>query len=119
MLLSGLAFENLTKGILIGRKPGAVTATKFNVEQLAGKGGHNLATLAQQVKPALSSSQLDVVRRLTDFVIWAGRYPIAMRSTKTSHPSFISTDPALIDELFDELVEVLRRENPTPTFGFA
>jgi hypothetical protein len=120
MLLSGLAIENLVKGILVGRNPEVVSPDKFDLNQLAGsKGGHGLLKLAQQASPALSHDEVDILGRLETFVIWAGRYPIHLRSAETVHPAFISTDPALVDRLFAKFITILEQENPAPTVGYA
>ena len=94
MLLSGLAIENLVKGVLVGSNPGVVSPGKFDLNQLAGsKGGHGLLKLAQQASPALSHHEMDMLARLETFVICAGRYPIHLQSAETVHPAFVSTDP--------------------------
>src|SRR5262245_34905915 len=54
MLLSGLALENLIKGIIVGRNPRVVTATTFALKN------HTLRDLAQQVTPTLSENELDI-----------------------------------------------------------
>jgi hypothetical protein len=112
MLLSGLALENLTKGIIVGRKPTVVTPETFNLKT------HNLLTLAQQVVQPFSSDELDLLKRLTAFVVWAGRYPIPTQAAENAHPPFARTDPELIDQLFDQFVTILKRENPTSTIEF-
>src|SRR5690348_16349240 len=46
MLLAGLALENLTKGILIGRNPSVVGPDRLDLKLLANsKGGHDLSRL--------------------------------------------------------------------------
>ncbi len=118
-LLSGLAIENLVKGILGGRNPGVVSPDKFDLSRIAcSKGGHDLLKLAQQAAPTLSDDERDILARLATFVIWAGKYPIHLRSTETVHPSFVSTDPELVDKLFTKFVAILEQENPTPDVGF-
>jgi hypothetical protein len=112
MLLSGLAFENLTKGIIVGRNPGVVTPEKFKLKD------HNLRKLAKQVTPTLSKNELDLLDRLTAFVEWAGRYPIHLYAAKNVQPSFARTDPELIDHLFDKFVAILKREHPTSMIKF-
>jgi hypothetical protein len=112
MLLSGLALENLTKGIIVGRKPGVVTPDTFNLKE------HNLLKLAQQVARPFSKNERDILDRLTAFVMWAGRYPIPLRATDNDHPLFKRTDPELIDHLFIKFATILDREHPTSTFKF-
>jgi hypothetical protein len=106
MLLSGLALENLAKGILIGRNSTVVTPETFTLK------GHNLLWLARQVAAPLSEHELDLLARLTAFVEWAGRYPIHLRAAENVHPSFVRTDPEHIDRLFAGFVAILKGEHP-------
>lgn len=78
-LLYGLALENVFKGIIIQqRKP-----TVNDLPGLFGGGsGHNLADLAQRASFTLSPDERDLVNRLSAFVEWAGRYPVAKKVEK-------------------------------------
>jgi hypothetical protein len=108
MLLAGLALENLAKGILVGRNPRVVTRETFTLK------GHNLHQLAQQAMPTLSKPELNILYRLSEFVKWAGRYPIHLYAAENIHPSYIpSTDPDLVNHLFTKFVALLEQENPT------
>src|SRR5215211_6633807 len=103
MLLAGLALENLTKGILIGRNPNIVSPLNLNLKLLGNsKGGHDLSKLAQQAATNLSQIEMDLIDRLVAFVVWAGKYPIHLRANETNHPSFKTTDPELIDKVFEK-----------------
>jgi len=120
MLVAGLALENLTKGILIGRNPSIVSSVNLDLKSLVNtKGGHDLSKLAQQAATDLSPIEIDLVERLAVFVVWAGKYPIHIRANETNHPTFKTTDPELIDKLFEKFVAILNGENPEPTVGFA
>jgi hypothetical protein len=69
--------------------------------------------------PTLSKHELDILDRLTEFVKWAGRYPIHLHAAGNIHPSFDpSTDPGLVDQLFAKFVDLLERENPTSNVKF-
>jgi len=119
MLLSGLALENLVKGILVGRNPAVVSPDKFDLSRIAGsKGGHKLLEVAQQAEPTLSDDERDIRGRLATFMIWAEKCPIHLKSSETVHPSFVSTDPEFVDNLFTKFVVILEQENPTLTVGF-
>jgi hypothetical protein len=120
MLLAGLALENLTKGILIGRNPSIVSSVNLDLKLLVNtKGGHDLSKLAQQAAPNLSPNEMDLVERLVVFVVWAGKYPIHIRANETKHPTFKTTDPELIDKVFEKFIAILEAENPQSTVGFA
>jgi len=119
MLLAGLALENLTKGILIGRNPSIVSSVNLDLKLLVNtKGGHDLFRLAQQAAPNLSPIEMNLVERLVVFVVWAGKYPIHIRASETNHPTFKTTDPELIDKVFEKFVAILKAENPQSTVGF-
>jgi hypothetical protein len=120
MLLAGLALENLTKGILIGRNPNIVSRVNLDLKLLGNsKGGHDLSKLAQQAATNLSPIEIDLIDRLVAFVVWAGKYPIHLRANETNHPTFKTTDPELIDKVFEKFATILKDANPNPTVGFA
>jgi hypothetical protein len=112
MLLSGLALENLAKGIIVGRNPGVVTPDTFNLK------GHNLLQLSHQAALPLSDNERKLLDRLTDFIEWAGRYPIHLKAAKNIPQSFGPTDFEPIDHLFAQFVAILEQDNPTSTIDF-
>ena len=69
--------------------------------------------------PNLSPIEMDLIERLAVFVVWAGKYPIHIRANETNHPTFKTTDPELIDKVFEQFVAILKAENPQQTVGFA
>lgn len=113
MLLAGLSLENLAKGILIGRNPNIVNSNELDRKLLGkSKGGHDLvATLMQKISLELLPSEIDVVSRLTKFVVWAGKYPIHFKADQNTQPSFTTNDPAIINSLFEKLATILKEEN--------
>jgi len=114
MLLAGLAMENLLKGILAGRDQKIVTPTALNKRFKT----HRLCSLALQVLQDLTEHDQDLLKRLTDFVSWAGRYPIALREHENVHPAFVTTDPERIDRLFDRFATILQQENPASSVQY-
>ena len=115
MLLIGLAFENLIKGICIGRDP-----TLVNRERIEGgilsRGGHGIADGAKQILD-LASNESQLLQRVEEYLFWAGRYPLPLKST-IYHNSEVqklrsgrSDDPPLINDLFQRFIKVLEREN--------
>ena len=117
MLLTGLAFENLIKGIFVARYPNLVSKQKMDTALWSAiRKGHGISTLAKQVT-ILQSAELDVLVRLEEYIVWAGRYPIPMNSNQyfqSEAPrnlrTFKSTDPALVNGLFERLSEILTDE---------
>ncbi len=119
MLLTGLAFENLIKGVLIARNPQIIDHVK------SGKGAlprdlvrawktHQLVPLLREVRK-LSPEEADLLKRLTGFVRWGSRYLVPWDSA-TYHRSVeeamrqlrVPEDAALIDCLFQALSHTLR-----------
>ena len=119
MLLAGLSLESLSKGIIIGRCPEVVGPDGFDLNSVVpGKGGHNLPYLLGQII-APTQGELELVERLSEFVVWAGKYPIHRKPKRSIHPSFGTVDFDAVDSLFQRLVHVLHTENPEATIGFA
>jgi len=117
MLLVGLAFENAIIGILIGRNPALVTRNKIESEIL-GSRGHGIAEGAKKLI-RLTSQQLQLLERIEEYLFWAGRYPLPLKSGIFINSgvqelrTFRSDDPASVNKMFDELVAVLEREAKT------
>jgi excisionase family DNA binding protein len=115
MLLTGLAFENLIKGIFIARNPKLVDRKKLDAKLwLAVRKGHGISTLANQVT-SLNPAELNLLTRLEESVIWAGRYPIPMNSTQYFQTMKSKTldsiaDSELINSLFERLSAILEME---------
>jgi len=75
MLLIGLAFENLIRGITIARNPALIDEQKLSGKEWNVRGGHGIAVLARKIT-GLNRNEIDVLERLEEFTFWAGRYPI-------------------------------------------
>jgi len=69
--LMGLAFENMVKGILVARDSSLVSSGKL--------WSHDLLALFDKVGLELSAEDRDLLRRLGECVLWAGRYPVPKR----------------------------------------
>ena len=85
-MLLGMALECLLKGMYIRRH--RVWADPAKEHALAkdgkyvrvkGAGDHELVQLAKAAGVTLSQSERSILTRLTDFIKYAGRYPISMR----------------------------------------
>jgi hypothetical protein len=87
MLLAAFAMENLLKGLVVIREPGSVQPRATDPERLLDweGSGHDLLALARRAGEKLSAEEEDLMRLLTEFVLWAGRYPVSMRA-KCSGP---------------------------------
>ena len=84
----GLAFENLVKSTYIKRDPNLVTRDRLDSRGWKTNGGHGLRDLATALM-AIQAEKPDLLTRLEEHVVWAGRYPIPRRSSRfrdTNHP---------------------------------
>jgi len=78
VLLLGFAIENMSKSILIGRKPGLVSEEGM----YRGPDHHDLVMLVLECGLDLSEKQRASLVALTDYTEWLGRYPIPKAYTK-------------------------------------
>ena len=105
MLLTGLAFENLIKGILIGRNPALVNGDRIE-SGILGRKGHGIAEGAKSII-GLTPQELQLLGRIEEYLFWAGRYPLPLKSGIFVNSevqelrSYRSTDPASVNKLFD------------------
>jgi hypothetical protein len=73
LLLSGLAFENLLKGLLVSKDPEIVRGKmNWNIS----KGGHDLKKLCDLANILVSAEDLSILEARTEAILWAGRYPV-------------------------------------------
>ncbi|MBU0568403.1 hypothetical protein KJ693_06855 [bacterium] len=79
LFIVGLAFENLIKGLLIARDPGLVKDGKLSADISTG---HGLSHLFVKADIPLSEQENNFIDRLSDSVLWAGRYPIPKTENK-------------------------------------
>jgi hypothetical protein len=103
MLLTALAFENLLKGISVVDHP---TGWK----RLEDDGGHGISTFAAAVT-TLSDAECDLLQRLQEYLVWAGRYSIPTRPTRYASKHRLrklrASDPSVISGLFEKLSSIL------------
>jgi hypothetical protein len=114
MLLNGLAFENVLKGIFIGRDPALATREKIS-RGILTRGGHGIADGARRIL-TLTDSQIGLLKRIEEYLVWAGRYPLPLtsdaykNSEEQQSRSYHSKDRDSINRLFDRLAAVLQQE---------
>ena len=69
--------------------------------------------MAQEVTP-LTSDELNLLKRLEIYLIWAGRYQLPMTSEKfhetQDNVSITTQYPLIIEQLFDKLEGILQNE---------
>lgn len=71
LMIVGFAVENFIKGIYVILNPDIITD-----DRLVKLNRHDILQLLRELKFTISKEEIDLVERLEEFVLWAGRYPI-------------------------------------------
>lgn len=88
-MLAGMAIEDMLKGAIVQAMPPSHRAVPPR--------GHNLVEFSELAKITWDDSQIDLLKRLTTFIVWAGRYPVALTERSSQAPrSLKDTDYATI-----------------------
>lgn len=74
LMLCGMAIENLLKALWL--KQGNQLSVAGTFQKVPGAGAHNLQQLASVTSFAVSAVEGDVLRRLSHFIEYGGRYPV-------------------------------------------
>lgn len=122
-MLFGLAFEVFLKGLLVTRTPSLVEDTKLSKKLTT----HDLGTLLGEAGIDLLPGQGDLVDRLSESVVWAGRYPIAktaqlfqLRRLENGAlflpGTLLPSDLEAIEELWKQLVLVATNDPKIPKY---
>jgi hypothetical protein len=103
-MLSGMSIENMLKGVVVqkGLEPPQT---------------HDLVKLSKQagIKWERWPDASGVLARLTTFVVWAGRYPVATTEEGTSAPRILRTSDYLaISQIRSHLTDIHFGRAPTP-----
>jgi len=102
MLLTALAFESLIKGLAVAKGIGWRT--------LKEDGGHGISTYVTRVT-AVSDAEPELLSRLQEYLVWAGRYVIPLREPRYEDGShrrrWTSKDSEIISALFGRLKDEL------------
>lgn len=87
LLLYGLSFENLIKGLLISENPTLLQGGKLSKQLL----GHDLSKLAGRLKTIqLSAEERDLLALLSDVVPYHGRYPVPRNAQDIKPEKYIN-----------------------------
>lgn len=100
-MLYGFALENLLKGVLVARDANLVGDKKINVPKT-----HDLVALADLAKISLSTTQRDLLKRLSTITTWSGRYPAAV-SIEDFAPIGIAAQQQLIKRHADDFADTI------------
>lgn len=89
MLMYGLSFENIIKGLLISEDPNLLAGGKLSKHLQ----GHDLVKLADRLRSIeLNNDECDLLALLSDVVPYYGRYPVPRNAQDLKPEKFISED---------------------------
>jgi hypothetical protein len=77
-LLAGYSLENVLKGIIIAQNPN-IGKDETRWRRLTSGQGHKLLWLCEEAKISLDESSRQFLERLTEAMLWIGRYPVTKR----------------------------------------
>jgi hypothetical protein len=117
LVLSGMALENLLKGIIALREPASVVKRSASLNKTIRT--HSLWELSRIAQMDLSDATFEAkqfLAKLTSYVIWQGRYPVPLEFKRHEISRFDSgQDPAQVRWLWNRaaqrLNDVLRSGN--------
>lgn len=121
MLLLGLAFENLIKGVYVARKPALVDRIRLDRSLWQTDGGHGIRDFAKSLM-RLEPDEEELLDRLQEYVVWAGRFPVPTKAGRyhqnlspVNKHQFSTADFDTADRLFGKLKELLLQFRATQT----
>jgi len=113
LLLLGLAFENLIKGVYIAQNSNLVDKKRLNRSLWQADNGHAIAEFAKSLIP-LGPDEEDLLQRLQESIVWASRFPIPTKSSRYHNSIWpvnkrrLSTrDFEIAESLFQNLERIL------------
>lgn len=121
LLLLGLAFENLIKGVYIAQEPGRVDKTRLDRSLWQADSGHGISEFAKSLTQ-IDTDEEDLLQRLQESIVWAGRFPIPTKSSRfhtsrspVNKRSLSTRDFEVAEGLFAKLERILvRARNANP-----
>jgi hypothetical protein len=110
MLLFGCAFENLLKGAFVrqltrGQKENRILKPKLP-KQLKT---HDVLSLAEKLGLDLNRLEINLLKRLTETIVWRGRYPIPIEHTQVKKFVTYSGDLTTVEGLIGKFRKPMRR----------
>ena len=119
LLLLGLTFENLIKGVYVARNPALVDRTRLDRSLWQSDGGHGITAFAKTLM-TLTPEEEELLDRLQEYIVWAGRFPIPTKSRRyhqnlspVNKHQFGTAYFAVADLLFEKLKEQLMKSRET------
>jgi len=107
-LVIGFAFENLIKGLSIESHKEVLSFKEImNSYWKKHDNGHGISEIAKDNLNDLSDEEIDLLKRLEKYIVWAGRYPTSKNESRfiSDKASLIykSNDPKIINSLFQRM----------------
>ncbi|MBC7285434.1 hypothetical protein [Hoeflea sp.] len=100
LLMYGLSFENLIKGLLISEDPTLLKGGKLSKHLL----GHDLVKLASRLKSIkLNANEKNLLVLLSDVIPYHGRYPVPRNAQDVKPENFIN------ERVYDDCRELFAR----------
>jgi len=81
MLLLGLGMENIIKALIISIKPDFDSIKELDLYKWSANGGHGIKEMFLFNIPNLNHEEIDLLDRLQEFIVWAGKYNVPNKST--------------------------------------
>ena len=113
LLLLGLAFENLIKGVYVARHPALVDRTRLDRSLWQSDSGHGILDFAKTLIK-LEPDEEELLDRLQEYIVWAGRFPIPTKSSRyhqnlspVNKHYFNTADFVIADRLFAKFEDEL------------
>lgn len=85
-MLMGMAIENMLKGLIVQQTPRTESATRTVAQH------HQLAQLASDAQFKIDTAERELLKRLTTFIYWAGRYPVPPTAAKAQDSRALRSD---------------------------
>ena len=79
-LHAGLAVENAVTAFLVVEDPTIIKDGRIDRKKFGDRGGHRFAKLAERILGSLSQTQREVLLKLEEYVVWAGKYTVPMNA---------------------------------------
>jgi len=113
MMLAGFAIENLCKGYLANRLSHEEREDVQRVGVLPKSlKSHDILNLVEQTGMALSDTEKYLLKRITDAVVWRGRYPSAISHEQIRPFAQIGSDTRHIKTLLQKVRRHVRAKDP-------
>jgi hypothetical protein len=101
-MITGMAFENLIKGLILIKHPEKVSKDKkFDLKS------HNLVQLWTMYLPEIGITEKEkaVLKELENYIAWKGRYPIPLIAKDFKPSVFIEGETTLINSMYAKLLK--------------